>query len=157
MDVTSVPIIPILIAVLLASHGLRKKSLSPRGALTAFTVGTLTLAPRAHTFGIVLLAFYLAGSRATRVGAKIKAGLEEGHAAAGYRGARQVLCNAATACVAAALWEGMFGAGSLMSSLVPIPESLQSASEPYNSGAWCPLDAGRGDGWSRFFFLVTLG
>lgn len=169
MTAMNLPYIPLFIATLLASHGLRKKSLSPRGAIAAFTVGTLTLSPRVHTFGIALLVFYLTGSRATRVGAQIKATLEEGHAsshddgtekgAGGYRGARQVLCNSATACIAATLWEAMFGGerSTLIWVLPPLPRVLTLASEPYNSSVWCALDEGRGLGWSRFLLLATLG
>lgn len=86
----SFPIIPFLIATLLAVHGLRKRSLSPSGAVTAFLVGFTTLSTKLRVFGISLIVFYAIGSRATRVGKALKAKLEEGNDGAGYRTAFQV-------------------------------------------------------------------
>ena len=54
------------VASLLSLHGLRKKSLSPSGAATAFVVGFLTFAGALRVFGIALIVFYLLGSRATK-------------------------------------------------------------------------------------------
>lgn len=62
----SVPIIPLLFATLLSAHGLRKKSLSPGGAATAFIVGLLMMAGGVKVFGVSLIVFYLTGSRATK-------------------------------------------------------------------------------------------
>lgn len=53
-------------ASLLSFHGLRKKSLSPSGALMAFVVGVLTMAGGLRVFGVTLIVFYLLGSRATK-------------------------------------------------------------------------------------------
>jgi uncharacterized membrane protein len=55
------------IAFLLASHGLRKGSLSKGGAVGAFVAGYAHLANPLKLFGVLLIAFYLIGSRATRV------------------------------------------------------------------------------------------
>ena len=70
--------IPLLIATLLATHGLRKGSLSFSGAVAAFLVGYFHLACPLKFFGVGLIVFYLLGSRATRVKANIKAKLEDG-------------------------------------------------------------------------------
>lgn len=63
---TDIPIIPLLIATVLAVHGWRRKSLSPQGAVAAFVVGFLMLSIPLRAFGISLLVFYIAGSRATK-------------------------------------------------------------------------------------------
>lgn len=54
------------LAALLGLHGLRKKSLSPDGALAAFIVGTGIMAGGLKVFGLTLVGFYLMGSRATK-------------------------------------------------------------------------------------------
>lgn len=58
----------LIIATGLASHGLRKGSLSLSGAIAAFLVGYGHLANPVRAFGTALIFFYLAGSRATKVG-----------------------------------------------------------------------------------------
>lgn len=91
------------LALLLAGHGYKKGSLSTSGALAAFVVGYLTMANPLPTFGVVLIVFYLTGSKATKVKADIKAQLERENdtdakrqhksAQGGARDAWQVLCN----------------------------------------------------------------
>ena len=56
----------LLLALGLAYHGHRKKSLSPSGSVTAFVVGYLMLSSTIWAFGVSLIAFYLIGSRATK-------------------------------------------------------------------------------------------
>jgi len=56
----------LVLATLLSTHGLRKKSLSPSGALAAFIVGFLTMSGGTRAFGVPLIGFYLVGSRATK-------------------------------------------------------------------------------------------
>ena len=60
------PLLPLFLASLLSAHGLRKRSLSPSGAFTAFLVGFLTLGGAIYVFGATLIGFYLIGSRATK-------------------------------------------------------------------------------------------
>ena len=60
------PWLALTLALLLSGHGLRKKSLSPSGALTAFVVGFVMLAGGTRVFGFTLIGFYLVGSRATK-------------------------------------------------------------------------------------------
>ena len=59
-------LLPLFLACLLSAHGLRKKSLSPSGAITAFLVGFLTLEGAIYVFGATLIGFYLMGNRATK-------------------------------------------------------------------------------------------
>jgi len=61
-----VPILPFILALVLSGHGWRKGSLSPSGAVTAFMVGLLMMAGGTRVFGVALIGFYLAGSRATK-------------------------------------------------------------------------------------------
>jgi hypothetical protein len=70
--------VPLLIATLLAAHGLRKGSLAFSGAVAAFLVGYFHLACPLKFFGVSLIAFYLLGSRATKVKLKEKAKVEDG-------------------------------------------------------------------------------
>ena len=158
-DNYKLPIIPFLLASLLASHGLRKKSLSPSGALTAFAVGFIMMASRLNTFGVSLIVFYLVGSRATKVGKARKSSLEDGHQEAGYRSGWQVLCNSFTAFVSSLLWNGLFidessrSVVSVVSRMLP-PEFV-SQGQAYSSDAWCPVD--RNVGWSKYLLYLTLG
>lgn len=62
----SVLFIPLVIATLLSVHGLRSRSLSLSGAITAFVVGFSMLAVPVRTIGVTLIVFYLIGSRATK-------------------------------------------------------------------------------------------
>lgn len=59
--------VALLLALLLAAHGLRKGSLSQDGAITAFLAGYAHLANPIKLFGVLLIGFYLIGSRATKV------------------------------------------------------------------------------------------
>jgi len=55
------------LALLLALRGLRSTSLSKSGAVAALLYGYTTLASPLRVFGVCLLGFYLAGSKATKV------------------------------------------------------------------------------------------
>ncbi|EST07419.1 Protein of unknown function DUF92, TMEM19 [Kalmanozyma brasiliensis GHG001] len=108
--------IPLGIAGYLGFSGYRKGSLSLDGAITAGLVGYASMANPFVGFGLTLITFYLAGSRATKFKAQIKESLET-HAieppaptpaengkkrdtTSGNRSAWQVLCNSFTAVVA---------------------------------------------------------
>ncbi|OCB87815.1 hypothetical protein A7U60_g5139 [Sanghuangporus baumii] len=149
------PIVPFLLAVVLAFHGLRKKSLSPSGALAAFIVGFLMLSAKVRAFGVSLIVFYLVGSRATKAGKSTKAKLEEGHQEAGYRTAQQVLCNSFSAFLATVLWTALFVPGTYLAQY--LPGWIEEKGEPYSADDWCPLSSSRGYGWSRFLLLIILG
>lgn len=152
---SDIPLVPTLVATLLAGHGFRKRSLSPSGALAAFLTGVTMLSPPLRSFGISLIVFYLVGSRATKVGKNRKAQLEEGHQEAGYRSAEQVLCNSFTALIATLLWSATFVPNSLASQL--LPSELVIPGRPYSSTEWCPLSAQVTHGWSRALLLLSLG
>lgn len=93
------------LASLLAAHGLRKGSLAPSGAATAFLIGYLTMANPLPVFGVLLIVFYLTGSRLTKIKSGVKAKLEReaGSKAVehkskkgGQRDGWQVVCNGLT-------------------------------------------------------------
>lgn len=143
-------VLGVVFASLLSLHGLRKKSLSPSGALTAFIVGTLTMAGGLRVFGVALIVFYLIGSRATKYGKERKARLEEGYVDAGYRTGWQVLCNSCWAVIAVTLWNATHVPGSIHSSI--FGGSLQLSGEEYKPDAWCVVDGGR-----RSLLFAVLG
>ncbi|KAJ3793420.1 integral membrane protein DUF92-domain-containing protein [Lentinula aff. detonsa] len=166
----SLPLIPLLFAALLSAHGLRKKSLSPGGAATAFIVGLLMMAGGVKVFGVSLIVFYLTGSRATKFGKQRKAQLEDGYQEAGYRSGWQVLSNSLAAFVACVLWNTFFSQGSLQAALLSLLGAKfnselvktfglksQELSEYGNGNSWCPVDQDIAGGWSRVFIFATLG
>lgn len=154
-NVSDIQLIPTLIATLLAGHGLRKRSLSPSGALAAFITGVTMLSPPLKAFGVSLIIFYLVGSRATKVGKRRKAELEEGHQEAGYRSAIQVYCNSFSALLATLLWSAAFVPDSLASQL--LPSLFVIPGWPYSSADWCPLSPHVTSGLSRAMLLASLG
>ena len=81
-DLSTFHFAPFFLAVYLGSSGVRKGSLSPSGGLADFIVGFAMMAVRLRVFGVSLIAFYLVGSKATKLGKERKAKLEEGHQAA---------------------------------------------------------------------------
>ncbi|KAI9176138.1 hypothetical protein H9P43_006503 [Blastocladiella emersonii ATCC 22665] len=84
------------LSLALGAHGLRKRSLAPSGAAAGVAVGLATFSRADPVFGAVLLAFYLSGSRVTKIGKAHKAKIEEGYHSEGNRDVWQVLCTAAT-------------------------------------------------------------
>ncbi|KIK38176.1 hypothetical protein CY34DRAFT_406067 [Suillus luteus UH-Slu-Lm8-n1] len=155
-----IPFIPLGIATLLSVHGLRSRSLSFSGAVTAFVVGFSILAAPVRTMGVTLIVFYLIGSRATKYGKKQKAQLEDDYQDAGYRSGAQVLCNSFTVLLASGIWCLAFAPDVLPWSLVkPYIHSGSALLDgvPYGDGQWCPLDATVSSGLSRALMLVALG
>ncbi|GLB42777.1 putative integral membrane protein DUF92 [Lyophyllum shimeji] len=126
-------------ASLLSLHGLRKKSLSPSGASTAFVVGVLMMAGGLRVFGVALIVFYLIGSRATKHGKERKRRLEEGYVDAGYRTGWQVLCNSCWAVMAVTLWNAIHVPGSIHSAILG---PLQLHGAEYKPDLWCAAKAG---------------
>ncbi|KAF8966823.1 integral membrane protein DUF92-domain-containing protein [Flammula alnicola] len=158
--------VPFALALLLSGHGLRKKSLSPSGALAAFVVGFLMMAGGIRVFGVALIGFYLVGSRATKYGKKRKAQLEDGYQEAGYRTGWQVLCNSASAFVAAFLWNAAFEPTSIHAAIanvvgINVRTSLLHLKYPViydrSVDGWCPLSGAIANGWSRALVLASLG
>lgn len=160
------PSVAVVLATLLSVHGLRKGSLSPNGALTAFIVGYLSLAGGTYAFGATLIGFYLIGSRATKYGKKQKARLEDGYHEAGYRNGWQVLSNSAAAVTAAFLWNAIFVPSSIHARIahslgLNVPEALNLASTipTYDRSptGWCPLEVKVSDGYSKLLMFAVLG
>ena len=154
MELSDFPAGPFFLAMYLASSGIRKGSLSPSGGLAAFIIGFSMMAVRLRTFGVSLIAFYLVGSKATKVGKELKAQLEEGHQAAGNRTGIQVLCNALSAFVASMIWSAMFVPNSFAASILGSYIPLRRV---YDLDEWCPLSGDVADGWSRALLFATLG
>lgn len=151
------PLVPFLFATALSVNGLRKRSLSPSGAAAAFLTGISMLSLPLRTPGIVLIAFYLLGSSATRAGQPRKAELEDGHdhVLAGYRTAAQVFSNSASALAATLAWGALHAPGYPG---VKVAEALFGVrSIRYTNETWCPLDAGITHGWSRTLLFIVLG
>lgn len=157
MQPSDIPLLPLLLALGLAIHGLRKKSLSPSGAFAAFTVGFLMMSAGSSVFGVSLIVFYLTGSRATKVGKALKSQLEEGHQEAGYRTGWQVFCNSLSAFIASVVWTAMFSRKESGIEELILPEQLKIYRTPYAPDTWCPLSGEYGAGWSRWLVLATLG
>ncbi|PPQ67606.1 hypothetical protein CVT26_006816 [Gymnopilus dilepis] len=161
------PWLALTLALLLSGHGLRKKSLSPSGALTAFVVGFVMLAGGTRVFGFTLIGFYLVGSRATKFGKSKKALLEDGYQEAGYRSGWQVLSNSASALVASFVWNAVFAPKSVQAAIADLLGidvgyrllGLKTPVRAYDTSdrGWCPLDGSVADGWSRALMLASLG
>ncbi|GAA6040691.1 hypothetical protein NBRC10512_007196 [Rhodotorula toruloides] len=115
--------ISLALATLVAYRGTRSGSLNTSGALAAATLGYTALANPLSVFGVCLLGFYLAGSRATKVKAAIKATYEAPDTSTpsspssapppkaktgGNRNASQVACNALLGTLCAASWRYLF-------------------------------------------------
>mmetsp|Transcript_358 Transcript_358/g.415 ORF Transcript_358/g.415 Transcript_358/m.415 type:complete len:334 (-) Transcript_358:61-1062(-) len=92
--------IALLIALGLALHGYKKKSLSFSGAISAFLVGFASFAV-SYRFGVILILFYYTSSKLTKVKEDVKARLEDGYVIGGQRGAVQVLACSILATVVA--------------------------------------------------------
>jgi hypothetical protein len=162
MAPTTLPPIPLALALLLAGHGLRKGSLSKSGAFTAFLVGVSMCAVPLRTFAVSLIGFYLLGSRATKVGKTVKRKLEEGYDVGSKRNGFQVLCNSFSAFVASSLWSAAFVEGerdvfatltSVFAEFAQVPRRRML----YESTAWCVIDGSVNDGWSRKLVFAALG
>ncbi|BEI97011.1 hypothetical protein CcaverHIS631_0206000 [Cutaneotrichosporon cavernicola] len=100
-----------LVATGLAGHGYRKGSLSSSGAIAAWIAGYPHLANPLKLFGVTMIVFYLAGSRATKVKAAVKATLEDGpdpSKPGGNRNWVQVLSNSLPGAIVALIYRFSF-------------------------------------------------
>ncbi|RHZ74557.1 hypothetical protein Glove_221g70 [Diversispora epigaea] len=98
-----------IIASGLAYHGIRKKSLSISGSITAFLLGFGTLISEWSVFPVMMLVFYFTSSKLTKYGAERKKHLEEDHLEGGQRTATQVICNALTGTVIVLIHQYHYG------------------------------------------------
>ena len=93
-----------LLATAMSRHGYRKRSLNASGAALALVVGFVSCAS-SLSFGLTLIIFFLSSSRITKVGAKKKRRIEDGHQEGGMRNWVQVLANGGLGtCLAGAFW-----------------------------------------------------
>lgn len=83
-------ILAIIIALLLATHGYRKRSLSISGSIAAIVVGFIAFSGSLR-FGFILIVFYYTSSRVTKIKEDIKAKLEMDYQIGGQRSYIQVL------------------------------------------------------------------
>ncbi|TIB57941.1 hypothetical protein E3P79_02599 [Wallemia ichthyophaga] len=100
-------LIAVFVASYLAYSGLKKRSLSLSGAISAFIVGYASLSSTICSFGVMLIVFYLSGSKATKVKHYVKAQLEDGHDSekpGGVRNWLQVLANSYTGAICAIIY-----------------------------------------------------
>ncbi|KAH7334001.1 integral membrane protein DUF92-domain-containing protein [Rhizoctonia solani] len=155
----ALPVIPGVLALLLGAQGIKKRSLSPSGGITAFVVGFLMMSVPLRGFGVSLIVFYLTGSKVTKVGKQLKGKLEEGHDMNGYRSGWQVLCNSFTAFIASCLWGALFASTSVHAYLIGpfLPSLIARDHADLNMQKVCPMDPHVGGGWSRTLVLVVLG
>ncbi|KDQ08381.1 hypothetical protein BOTBODRAFT_138976 [Botryobasidium botryosum FD-172 SS1] len=151
---------PIALGTLLIAHGLRKRSLSPSGALAGWVIGVSLFSVPLRAFGIMMIGLYAGGSRATRVGKARKATLEQGNDGLGNRTASQVIANSFTGWAAAMLWATLYASSSIHARILwpYLPTLLSSlrTGPPYDSTAWCPANSAAHP-WSRTLIFVALG
>ncbi|KAF8582403.1 hypothetical protein K439DRAFT_1391736 [Ramaria rubella] len=147
------PVIPLALSLFLSSHGWRRRSLSPSGALAAAIVAFTMMAVPLRIFGVSCIVFYLLGSRATKVGKKLKGELEAGHVDEGYRNMWQVISNAFSALVASVLWSALFVPNSFWSQV--LPQSIVSRGSPLNIDQQCPVSSSVP--YSRFLVFAAIG
>ncbi|KAF8321358.1 hypothetical protein DL93DRAFT_2093979 [Clavulina sp. PMI_390] len=136
-------VIPFALASYLAVRGLKKRSLSPDGAAAAFIVGFWLMSVPLRVFGVTMIIFYLAASRAplqaTKVGHSLKKKLsEDGNEEAGYRNAWQVLCNSFSALVAGTIWSVLLYPDSLQATLIRPLYSAPLVDQTTFVSSWCP-------------------
>lgn len=89
-------LVAILVPVLVAQWGLRRKSLDVSGAIAGLVVGFLLTVSNLCFFS-ALLAFFLCGTKVTRFRTDVKRSQEEDFKEGGMRNWLQVLCNGGVA------------------------------------------------------------
>ncbi|CAI2173512.1 18217_t:CDS:2 [Funneliformis geosporum] len=99
-------------------HGYRKKSLSTSGAIAAFSVGLGTFRNDWFVFTVLLLVFYLTGSKLTKYKAERKKQLEEEYHECGERTASQVFSNALLGTILSIIHQYFYGDGNLSGCLL---------------------------------------
>lgn len=96
-------LLAVALALAMSLYGYRKRSLNRSGALLALVVGFVSCAA-SNTFGLTLIAFFLGSSRVTKIGAKKKRKIEDGHQEGGNRNWVQVLANGGGGTAVAAVY-----------------------------------------------------
>ncbi|KZT60511.1 hypothetical protein CALCODRAFT_106752 [Calocera cornea HHB12733] len=148
-------VLPPVVGLGLCVHGLRRKSLSPPGAVAAFSIGAVSLSSPLRTFGSSLVLFYLLGSRATKVGKARKQALEEGAGVGeGRRGVGQVLVGGGVGVLAAAGWAMLFAGDRWpWAYCAPLVRAAGLEQRAFDLVHWSPL----GDRRSRALIMLSLG
>ena len=146
----------LIIAAYMSIRGLKKRSLSPSGAVAAFIVGFLSFAI-ATTFGVMLIAFYLSGSRATSVKQSLKRKWDlDVKGGEGDRGVIQVLCTAGfpvALSVLHVLLAGLEGAGPRLDFCI----SSSTAVSTIFIGVLASYAAACGDTWASELGILSRG
>lgn len=93
----------LVIALLLALHGYKKRSLSKSGAIAAIVVGFFSFGA-SYRAGVILILFYYSSSKLTKVRDDIKSKLEEEYTVGGQRNWVQVFASSILATVVAILF-----------------------------------------------------
>lgn len=114
-----------VVAVTLAAHGYRKKSLSPDGCLAAFIVG-LTSMGCSYRFGMLLLLFYYSSTKLTKFKQELKDRMEEDFKSAGERNWQQVFASSILAIAVALIYVKLIGEDANVSFLDYSSSSLVS-------------------------------
>lgn len=92
-----------LVPIILAIHGLRRKSVNKSGAITGLFIAVI-LSIANHAFLVSLMVFFFSSSRATRFRSSRKHKIEENFKEGGQRNWAQVLCNSGMATQLALLY-----------------------------------------------------
>eukprot|EP01117_Protostelium_nocturnum_P015111 TRINITY_DN5821_c0_g1_i1.p1 TRINITY_DN5821_c0_g1~~TRINITY_DN5821_c0_g1_i1.p1 ORF type:complete len:288 (-),score=67.48 TRINITY_DN5821_c0_g1_i1:153-1016(-) len=100
--------ISLLLSLVLAQRGYKKKSLSKDGAIAAFFTGLITTFC-GYRFAFVLLSFFVSSSIFTKYGSHKKEKVEDEFRVGGQRGYIQVLSNSATASLVCLIYLLQFG------------------------------------------------
>ena len=113
------------IAFLISYRGYERKSFSLEGALSAFTVGSITMA---HSLiaGCLLMIFYFGGTMATRYCAEEKKAMDGEASVKAARGVMQVACTAGVGVVLLTLHKPFWQAGVWGGGCFPTNKLLRS-------------------------------
>ena len=96
-------IVAFILALGLAFHGLKKKSLDISGSAAAIFVGFTAFAC-SYRFGLILILFYYSSSKLTKVREDIKVKLEDNYQQGGQRNWIQVFANSIFATIIAVIY-----------------------------------------------------
>jgi len=100
--------IALVIAIMLAMRGKKKKSLSTSGAAAAFLVGFLSFLA-SYRFGVCLILFYQSSSSLTKYKGEVKKKLEADYKEGGQRNYMQVLSCSLLATILAVIYFALEG------------------------------------------------
>ena len=108
------------LSTLMSVRGYRKKSLNASGAALAFVVGLVSCTASVR-LGLTLITFFVASSKATRIGAATKRKLEDSHQEGGNRNWVQVAANGGVGAALAACFRKSSASG-FRPTMVSVPQ-----------------------------------